>query len=266
MDFRRIEAIFLVVFIALDIFLFASYRQGQNVIVSNQNSNVTSIASEMRDSNISMNKLSSKKNKGYYLAGKPNNGLDRLKSQLQNQNVTVNNGILVSELKNPLDVRNRKVSDVLKKFVSQKNNVLYGNEYVYNPLLSNDKDYVFTQKGSFGNVFDNAAQITFTKQAGYINTYQQTYIDKLSVLREEQTTISEREAVNNLYTASQIPDNSKIKWTKFAYSRLLVAKGNVIYIPTWYICIKSKSTNNKTIKVVNAFNGTMMKNQQQEEK
>lgn len=262
MDFRRIEMIFLVVFIALDVFLFASYRQGQTVIVNNQNSSSTSIAGEMSDSNISTGKLSNKRNKGYYLAGKANNNLNQIKYRLRNQNVSVANNILVSELKTPLDVRNRKVSEVLKKFVKQGSNILHGKEYIYNPLLSNDKDYVFTQKGSFGNVYDGAAQIVFTKQSGYIGTYQQTYIDKLSVLREEQTTISEREAVNSLYTTSQIPDNSKIKWSRFAYSRLLVAKGNIIYIPTWYVCIKSKSTDNKTIKIVNAFNGTMMKNQQ----
>ncbi|MGR3741162.1 two-component system regulatory protein YycI [Companilactobacillus sp. DQM5] len=261
MDFRRIEMIFLVVFVALDIFLFASYHQSQNVVVNSNKSDITSIAQEMKSANIVSGKLSNKKQKGYYLAGRPNTKLIDKSNQIKAQDAIQSGNSLVVHLKDTIYIEDKDVKKVLDKYISNPNNVLLGTSYKYNPYLSNDKNYVYSQMTSYGEIFDDDAQVEFTKKNSSILMYKQTNINKISVLREEQDAISEKEAVEKLYTASEIPDNSKIVWTKYAYKKLLTAKGNSIYIPAWYVQIKNKSSETKTIKIVNAFNGTIMKNQ-----
>ncbi|GKQ43334.1 hypothetical protein RD055328_12570 [Companilactobacillus sp. RD055328] len=265
MDFRRIEMIFLVVFIALDVFLFTSFSQAQSVVVSSSKADETSIAAEMKNSNITTEKLSSKDKKGYYLAGKSDQGMEQRIETLKDQKANVSNNVVTSVLNNPINVKGKDTVEVLENFVATPGNVLFEKSYRYNEILSNSTNYVFSQKIQYGQLYDDAAQITFYKKGNQITSYRQTYTKKTSVLREEQDAISQKDAVNYLYTASEIPDNSKISDAKLNYGRLLTAKGSAIYIPIWYIQIENKNTNAKTVKLVNAFNGTIIKNQQKED-
>lgn len=265
MDFRRIEMIFLVVFIALDIFLFASYHQAQSVVV-NSSSSATSVSSEMKSSDISTGKLSTKKQRGYYLSGKADESIGEKTDNLNNKRaVFVRDNAVTVALKNPLNLKGKDPATVLNKFVKGENNILHGDSYKYMSKLTTDNSYVFYQATNYGQIYDTDAKIIFNRQGDKIVSYQQTYTNNISILREEQDTISEQDAVNNLYIASEIPDNSKILWTNLSYGRLLTAKGSAIYIPVWHVEVMNKNIGNKTLKLVNGFSGNTMKNQQKED-
>lgn len=262
MDFRRIELIFLAVFIALDIFLFTSYKQANNVVTSK--SDVASISTQMKSANITTGRLSNEKQKGYYLSATPDNSFMRDKDQLKDQDVTEQGDGMISRLKNTIYLDDTSdAKKTLNKFMENSSNVMLTSSYKYNPYLSNDRKFVYSQVTNYGELFDESSQIVFTRSNKSILNYRQTLVSKVTSLREEQDTISEKEAVDRLYTASEIPDNSKIMWTKYAYSKLLTVKGNVIYIPTWFVEVKNRSTKISTIKTVNAFNGTIIKQNDQ---
>ena len=72
MNFRKIQWIFLIIFISLDCFLFYSWKQmNPNV---NYNNNSSSVIKEMESDSISLPKtLSSSERSGYYLSGDINN-------------------------------------------------------------------------------------------------------------------------------------------------------------------------------------------------
>ena len=102
--------------------------------------------------------------------------------------------------------------------------------------------------------------LTFNLSNGVITGYTQTYLPKVTVLREKQTTISAKEAVSLLYTTGDLPQNSKIVWCQFGYSELMDVRGSIIYVPVWNVMIQRKGTKNETLKRVNALTKTVIKN------
>ncbi|MCH4170053.1 MAG: two-component system regulatory protein YycI [Lactobacillus sp.] len=266
MDFKRLEIILMAVFVALDIFLFVSYHQNQNVFFS---SNVTqsgtdSIRQDMKEDNISVDKLSNDTQTGYYLASRPNNSLLNNAYRLAGQNASVSDGELTSRFYEPVEFKKGKAVSTAKALLKERNRVLYGSQYTYAAELSTSGQIVFVQKHNDQAVFDSKARLEFEIDDGTITGYTQRYINNFIVLREKNTVISAKEAVNNIYMSSEIPTNSTIIWTKLAYYGFLDAKGSTIYIPTWYIGIRDNSSKNVTQKQVNGFTGTILKNKSSE--
>lgn len=266
MDFRRIEAIFLVVFIALDIFLFATFNQkGSDVSYSDDTalSTKATVAKNMKDDKITTGKLSTTTHNGYYLASETSHILNRERAKLYNQTTTysADNQELTSQFNTPLQYSKKTRVKKLTKFIQSDRHVRFGKHYVYVPALSDNKDVIiFAQKIKQGLITDSQGMLTFNLSNGVITGYTQTYLPKVTVLREKQTTISAKEAVSLLYTTGDLPQNSKIVWCQFGYSELMDVRGSIIYVPVWNVMIQRKGTKNETLKRVNALTKTVIKN------
>ena len=253
MDFRRIEWIFLVVFVGLNIFLGISYFQVQQV-------DLATITDITRDQ-IKLPHLSKKTPQGDYLASQANTALSAARSLLVKQQVTISEGDyqeLQASLDEPITLKKNQEQQQLATFV--KNNVYHGKEYEYAPALSNDERIVFAQHPKAGLIYDRRAVVTLHVNDNRLVSYTQTYLSKLSVLRDRLNLMSEQDAVIALYRDNDIPNNSAIVSTKLAYSYLLDAKGSTVYVPAWYIGVKNRATGNVTVKRVNAITRTVMKN------
>ncbi|BAN75718.1 MULTISPECIES: two-component system regulatory protein YycI [Lacticaseibacillus] len=253
MDFRRIEWIFLVVFVGLNIFLGISYFQVQQV-------DLATITDITRDQ-IKLPHLSKKTPQGDYLASQANTALSAARSLLVKQQVTISEGDyqeLQASLDEPITLKKNQEQQQLATFV--KNNVYHGKEYEYAPALSNDERIVFAQHPKAGLIYDRRAAVTLHVNDNRLVSYTQTYLSKLSVLRDRLNLMSEQDAVIALYRDNDIPNNSAIVSTKLAYSYLLDAKGSTVYVPAWYIGVKNRATGNVTVKRVNAITRTVMKN------
>jgi len=252
-DFRRIEWIFLVVFVGLNIFLGISYFQVQQV-------DLATITDITRDQ-IKLPHLSKKTPQGDYLASQANTALSAARSLLVKQQVTISEGDyqeLQASLDEPITLKKNQEQQQLATFV--KNNVYHGKEYEYAPALSNDERIVFAQHPKAGLIYDRRAAVTLHVNDNRLVSYTQTYLSKLSVLRDRLNLMSEQDAVIALYRDNDIPNNSAIVSTKLAYSYLLDAKGSTVYVPAWYIGVKNRATGNVTVKRVNAITRTVMKN------
>lgn len=262
MDFRRIEIIFLIVFIALDIFLFASYNHSRESVVMTGNNNThTTIAKDMNRDNINGVKLSSKQGQGYYLSAKDNTVLKDDQNRLKDQAVSYNDGQgqLTSVLDEPVSIKDRSAVKTINKHLNKPSDVLYGNKYVYSKDLSSANTIVYVQKLDSGVVYDQSGRLEFQIVGNRIVSYTQNYIIKPSILREKQTTISAQKAVNNLYVNNEIPANSQIKWVNKAYAKLLRVEDSTIYIPVWYVGYTTKGTHSMQTRYVNAFSGAVIK-------
>ncbi|UQS84293.1 two-component system regulatory protein YycI [Bombilactobacillus thymidiniphilus] len=265
MDFRRIEAIFLIVFIFLDIFLFTSYTQARNSVVITSNNGHATLEKEMAQDNITVSgKLSTKTGSGYYLASQ-NSDHTWHNNQTKLHNVTTNydadKNLLTVALNSPvtLPADHQKQAIYVQRFLNKPHNAIFGDQYKYAPYLSSKNDLIYVQKLKWGTLYESEGNIEVKISNQRLISYEQTYVDAVSVLREKQTTISEQRAVNNLYTNNEIPSNSQIKWTRQGYAKLLKVKGSTIYIPVWYVCFLSKGNKTSEIRKVNAFNGTIVK-------
>lgn len=263
MDFKRLELILLAVFVALDIFLFVSYNQNQDVFFSTDVSQTKteSLHQDMKDDSITVPKLSTKKEGGYYLASRPDTRLNDNSDRLTGQSFTINSDDeLTSHFYQPISYKKGQAVAKAKTLLKEKTRILYGRAYEYAPELSSTSQLVFVQKHNSGGViFDTKARLTFQLDDQAIVGYTQHYVHDFIVLREKSDVISAKTAVNNLYTDSEISTNSTIVWYRLAYYGFLDAKGSTIYIPTWYIGIKDNSTKTVTQKQINGFTGALIK-------
>ena len=269
MDFRRIEWLFLVAFIVIDIFLFAAFQRdtsGETDTSSNRSSSDTTILKEMRADNISFKAPSKKSGEGYYISTSNDSSIKSSLTSLSNQTVRYqSDGTITSTFKTPITgVDTQHPDKTLDTVVSNSTLILNGTDYTYNAKLSSRNTVVYTQKVADGPIYSRYGEIRFSlTNAGTVTGYTQGYLANVSTLREKTETISERKALFWLYQYNQIPNNTKVVWTKLAYTRYFNLKNSSVYIPTWVIAVRSNSGNNAGVlqlKHVNAFTGAILSN------
>ena len=264
MDFKRIEWIFLVVFIGTNIFLGIELWQTPTLLSAGSTPAQTDIKSETSADQITIPKVNDKQEDGYYLAAKVDNSWTKKAAAQVNQQVETNaseNSISVN-LSKPIAL-SKDSKKALKEIIHFKNNsqnVYEGKDYVYLSELSEGDDYVFNQKTKYGEVFAATARLHIIVKNNQIVSYSQRYVSNLNPVRERQNTISSKAAVNSLYTYSELPNNSKIIWLKQVYTKLITVRGSEIYIPTWVAAIENNNSHTMTLKRVNAFTGTIIQN------
>lgn len=261
MNFKRIEWIFFLAFIALDIFLIASFlHQDSQLLPSNSGEDATtSIMKSIRSEQISYSSLSTETSTGFYLS---NTNGDELKKQAPNlKNVTwsyTGNKLTVSFVATIKIADKKSVATVLKPILKDQNLVSHGQEYVYDKDLSTDKKLVCVQQIYGMPVYSEQGALVFSIKDGYITGYTQTYLDNLQILREKKKTISQKRALIWLYQYNKLPFNSNVEWAHLGYSELLSVNGSTIYIPTWNFSIKNKSSDSVTYRRINAFTGAVI--------
>ncbi|MFC6180742.1 two-component system regulatory protein YycI [Lactiplantibacillus daowaiensis] len=263
MNFRRIEWIFLVAFVVLDVFLVYMFVQTSSSASNTKSSSdtTTTIIREMHDDNISFSTPSGKENTGYYIAGNNDSGLKAHVSQLANQSTRIlTSGKLTSTLRTTVAIDADHPEKSLDQFIAQTTNVIHGDQYVYSSALSSSGDYVYVQKVADGKILTGTGQIHFTVNKNHqLIGYTQGYLNNVKTLREKAVTISEKKALVALYQYNQVSNNSRIVWSKLGYSRLLKLKDSSVYVPTWVFAVRSKNSSNISLHRINAFTGAAMK-------
>lgn len=269
MDFKRIQWIFLIVFIGINIFLGIEIVQTPTLLSSNTTATTggDNLQQEMAADNIKIPHLSDKQSDGYYLAAKVDKTwVNKAQSQLSDDltvSTSSSESSITATLNSPVSISSDKKQAIkdLNSFKDNANNVYKGTEYVYSPELSNNDDYIFLQKTSYGLIYATRARLHITVKNNKIISYYQRYTAKVSTVRERQTTISAKEAINSLYTYSELPNDSKVVWIKFGYTKLTQVRGSVIFLPSWLVAIENNTSKTVTVKRVNAFTGTIIQPQ-----
>lgn len=266
MDFKRIEWIFLIVFIGINIFLGIELWQTPTLLSagSTPTQTQTDIKSETSADQITIPKVNDKQEDGYYLAAKTDNSwikkaTQQVKGQVENNS---SENLIYVHLDKPITLSKNK-KEALRQvmhFKDDSQNVYQGKNYAYLSELSERDDYIFNQKTKYGEFFAATARLHIIVKDNQIVSYSQSYVDDLNPVRERQNTISSKAAVDSLYTYSELPNNSKVILLKQVYTKLLTVKGNTIYIPTWLAAIENNTSKTVTLKRVNAFTGTIIQN------
>jgi regulatory protein YycI of two-component signal transduction system YycFG len=261
-NFRRIEIIFLVTFIAIDIFLFGMFEKNNDLQTENvsQGDSNSKIVKEMRNDQIKVDDLSNKKGFAYYISGTQNDVLRNQMGQLVNQTPRYIDHELESEFKEPITVSKDAPQKTVNRMLSDPTFILFGDQYTYNKELSTARNLVYSQKAMGSLMYSSEAQIKFTLNTNYqIVSYTQTYLQGIRSLREKSETISETRALIWLYQYNEIPNNTKVAWTRLGYTKLLSIDNDRVFIPTWIIAIKPQNSTQTQIKRINAFTGGIIK-------
>ena len=259
MDHKRIEWLFLIVFLLIDIYLGVEIlRSPVNLSNSNANTANTNIRTEMKADGIELpNNISKTQSSGYYLAAKNNDYLNKKISTLSQVNINYSKGnnLLTATPKNAIEVKGTR-DEILNKIIKFKNdprNVPFGKEYKYEPTMSGDNNYIFVQSSEYGNIYDTNAQLIVNVKNNMIDNYALTYLGPVSPVRELQSTISPWHAIKAMYTDRELSNNSRVIKIKLSYSKLIEVRGSTILLPSWLVWVENKTTKNITLKRVNAF-------------
>lgn len=269
MDFKRVEGIFLVVFLFLNMFLFYIFQEGKDP----EQFGVTGTISENLEERLRYDSikipgtLSEKRPQGYYLSAEERDLVAPAKERLENQEWNVTGVRLQSNLLG--DALSEITSDndtaALTDFINRRSNVIDGSDYQLNHEDVNPmKQYLFSQSWENIPFYDDTSELIIhvaedekEKDSGNIISYEQTYLENIEPLREQQSLISEREAVISLYTNNRLQPSSTVKWLTLGYTRIFTVRGKNVYIPAWFIAVE---TNKNTVQVerVNAFTSAVM--------
>ena len=281
MDFKKIEWIFFVAFLGLNVFLFRSYQetisQENNVIRSGQ---TESIQQRLSSDDISYTgKISSESRQGYYLSAEETDLSKELDSQrhgtskkgLLSSGIVFNDNVLTKTLSETESENSifdpDKMGSSVNSFLNKKNNVLFGSDYVYmknfSDLYSATPEVQASQKYDGLPFYDDTAKIVFSlnkQDKSYaVTKYTQTHLSDIEQLREKTELHTEEDAIKTLYVNNKISRGSKILWRQLAYSCILKVREKNVYVPVWYVAIE---TPDKSIQVesVNAFSNTIVTN------
>lgn len=277
MDFKRIEWIFFLAFLGVNIFLLSIYRSARteenSVSASNQK---IAIEQRLKADDIKYSgELSTKKAEGYYLSGEPTDmqkAIQDYRDQLDDSTafrlgIKVDDNQLIRNVSEGFNITDDgKTAETLAKFLSQEGEVLYGKEYQYLPYLSfQDKEYpsIVAAQSFEGIPFNDASSrldITLenTDDLLKITRYTQTHIGKIEKLRDKVNLYSERDAIDTLYINNRIPPKSTIVWRQLVYTLSLQFRGTNVYIPAWFIAIDTGSS--LQVEKVNAITNRVFTN------
>lgn len=277
MDFKRIEAIFLVAFLCLDIFLFSIYRQSQNEQTPINNSSTIKITQRLKEDKIKYEgKISSEHTDGYYLSATQTN----LNTELQNMKKTKkleNIDVLRSSVKDNLlsltpekDLSvNKKgqIPTLVRETLTNQKEIIFGKDYRYQDEIHQQSDGYLDvyacQKYEGIPINDITAQIKFTLKKNEENyrleKIQQMHLSNLTALREKMPLVSEEDALTTLYINNKLSKNDEILWSKLAYTLVLQVRGKNVYVPAWFVSIRHEDKKEQ-VEIVNAFRNRIITN------
>ncbi|HCT96786.1 two-component system regulatory protein YycI [Vagococcus sp.] len=264
MDFKRIEFIFLVTFLTLNLFLAFSYFQGQAETTQlPESSYLDNIESRLKEEKITIpHDFSTQEREGYYLSALPTNFEERgvTKNARLNDAMTV-----VEDLENVpiIDISKKNVRQEVESFVTNSEDIAERESYTYSSALS-EPPYIFVYTQSFEGIpfYDGSSKLVVTLEDTAndrltLSQFSQTHIEDVEPLREKQVLITEHDAIVTLYLASRIPNGATIKQTTLAYTKIFSVRGKDVYVPAWLIWIENKDKELQ-IEKINAFSNSII--------
>lgn len=272
MDFRKIEWIFFLVFIGLNIFLFSIYwnNQHEQSLVTNSNQR-EDILQRLENDDISVtDEVTDDHKEGYYLSAEQ----DTFESLVNGDAGSTISGIwdisdkvLSSTPTGDTDFDLKKATSSFRRLMKDKQFIVDGEEYAYLPDISkkdNELGKIVGAQTYEGIPFiDETSRVTLdivkNDDQEQVSKYTQTRLKEIEPLREKMTLYSEKEILNTLYINNNIPSKSTITNIYLGYFRTLEVREKNVYVPVWFVRIK---TSDKTTQIekVNALNNQVITN------
>ena len=261
MDFRKIEGIFLIAFLGLNIFLLSIFSQTRSE-ASEISTTEERDAIELRLSKDKItydDELSDKVPKGYYLSA-----VESVIAPSRRSADQQTEGTKITTDTFPVNKKTQE-NDV-DSFLNSSKYSPYPGEYNYlktaSSFAGDQAQLIATQMYEDIPIFDPTAEIkmTITPVSGdvyQIDKIQYAHLDDIVNLRESQDLITERDAISTLYYNSKLAAESKINWRLLAYGRILKVREKNVYVPVWYVSVTG-ADHTTTIEQVNAVSNTII--------
>lgn len=275
-DFKRIELIFLLTFLSLNIFLIYSYF-GKTDTLSYESIESTSTVpfEEMKKDGVKFDadQFSDEKLLVPYIKAKNENLLnEKVEALPKDASIMMEDDkqTLYRSLAEPLvlfsddkkfNSKNIKIyAEKLDAYIMNQG-IIAGDEYSFFKYSASQNAFIYTQKAKGFRILDGTGRITFHLDGGKVIAYEQTYAGEISVTGKSRNLISEKNAIEALYQNNEFTQGSVIseKPKLGYYQTLSLPKDGIgIYGPVWYVVYKNG--NEEKVRLVNAIDGTIIRN------
>ena len=264
MDWSKIKTIFIIAFLLLDVYLIYEYVKIKEYQRADDSTTEppTQTLSQL-DIKYDKEKLPVNNQKDQYLSAKSKKFTDdeikKLeKGLLSGQEIIVRDSIyLQAVLVEPISIKEEFSPDDLTDFLL--NSVLNGAEYHFWEKKGNTIKYY--QQHSGKTLYRNPkAELTFNvNEENKIVSYNQTYLENIKEMDEEELIIQPLEVILNLFKNNFIESNSYVSFVELGYYTQLDTSAQLL-APTW------KVTVNEEDFYVNALDGQVIQPETEEMK
>ncbi|GCF95250.1 hypothetical protein NRIC_31410 [Enterococcus florum] len=268
MDFRKIEWIFFLAFLGINIFLFSIYWSSQHeqslVTSSNQRDDLTQRLAN--DEIRYKGEISDEHLEGYYLSAEQVDLSEELNSSLRDS-AYVSDKVLTNTPTTPQSFNMKKIKESFNALMKDQRFVAAGTEYQYVPSISkkdSEASKIVGSQSYEGVPFiDETSRITMDIEkngdGSQVSQYTQTLLKDIEPLREKMSLYSEKEILNTLYINNNIPEKATIEEIYLGYFRTLEVREKNVYVPVWFVRIKNPD-NVVQVEKVNAISNQVITN------
>ncbi len=237
MDWSNTKSIFIFVFLVLNIFLYHqylnSYKEAQNV----EETGEKDIEVRLKEDNITYNTLPTTIEKAAYVSGKVKKfNLGELPKNT-NQSYKIEENMLVATLKEPVKlvaIDEQHLQEFLQLYVYQ------GDSYT---LWINDEEegsvLFFQRIMDNRTLYYNAFVKVYFNEEGEVYKYEQTMLEKLEQLDQQENLLTPIQTIQALYAKSLLKPDSRVINMKLGYSTLVQLTQTQVFVPTWEVRVRT---------------------------
>ncbi|OJF97165.1 two-component system regulatory protein YycI [Alkalibacterium sp. 20] len=250
MDFKKIENIFLITFLLLNMYLLVSYFNRNDIQQATSAPGQVNLIREMEQIGISIPTLQDEEQDVFYVQADSNQLLEDNVDQLENQagSVAEDGSLYTSILSDPIVIEGNPEDGFTEEDYATLNafifngSVLFGEDYMYLRYDRSQNRFVYAQEVEGLPVADGTSEISlFYGSDGNIISYQQTYAGPMIPQGSTQAVITDRQAIEVLFQNNEISSNSTVGQPILTYYRTLYLEDLSMYGPVWYVPVMDAS-------------------------
>nr|WP_263324011.1 two-component system regulatory protein YycI [Neobacillus sp. Marseille-Q6967] len=254
MDWSKIKTIFILTFLILDVYLLFQFLKTRD---ANQYEIITeaSIEEKLEADEIKYVTLPKAVMKDQYLSAKPRMFTKEDTNKLKGQTSLLKDPspTLFVTLDKPLQLKEKFEPAELTSFIKQ--NVLNGTDYIF--WEKDEKKNTITYFQQFENMplYENISGmlIFHIDEQNQIISYEQTYLEAIEKLTEEEELLPPLKAIEALHQKGLLEPRSKITKIELGYSTLIQLAASQALAPTWRFVVDDEES-----LFVNAFEGQII--------
>jgi regulatory protein YycI of two-component signal transduction system YycFG len=253
MDWSKIKTIFILTFLALDIYLLYEFLKIRDL---NKFESVpkTSFEEELAAEHIKVAVLPKNPIKEMYISAKSKKFTEDEIKKLKDQNVTITNETIIqSVLRTPQKILEEFEQAELITFLN--NRVLYGDKYIFWEKDKEQRTITYYQQYQNKTLYNNinGKLVLYLNDKNEITSYKQTYIEEIEQLSEKQEILPAMDAIETLFDNGKLPANSNISKAELGYYTLVQLTSSQVLTPTWRFVVDGEKD-----LFVNAFEGQII--------
>lgn len=257
MDFRKVETIFIIAFVILNIYLFNSFTNRSNLHQTTSFADPVDMVDRINQSDIELPTFEEVNHEVHAIQADNNDILAEMATSLEGQagSISSDGSYYTSFLTNPIELEGNRDDGFTEEDISLINDfinsehVILGSEYSYGEYDMEGSQFLFYHNINGRPVMDGTSQISlFTDSNSDVFSYHQLYAGTTIQQGEEQETITDLDAVQILFQNNDIPPGSIVEKPILSYHRTLQLEDLSMYTPVWVVRIQT-SSGRETLRV-----------------